>query len=100
MTRPIIPKRRLITDKDNLIEIVAWRVPKSRFYPEGIKYSFTFVHDDKRMIAFDNFNNEGHHKHFLDKKEEYNFKSLEDTADQFFTLVEKFEKDDEGDEND
>ena len=101
MAQPIIPKRRLITEKNNFIEIVAWRVPKSKSYPEGVKYSFTFVHEDKRIIAFDNFNNEGHHKHYLDKKEKFHFKSLEDTADQFFALVEKFEEmDGKGDEND
>ena len=55
------------TGKNNFIEMVAWKIPKSKFYPEGIKYSFTFVHDDKRAIAFDNFNNEGHHKHHLNK---------------------------------
>ena len=92
MAKAIIPKRRLVTEKSNLIEIVAWKVPKSKFYPEGIKYSFTFVHDNKRTIAFDNFNNEGHHKHYLSKKESYKFESLEETANQFFILVEKFEK--------
>ena len=92
MTKPIIPKRRLITGKSNLIEIVAWKVPKSKFYPEGIKYSFTFIHNNKRAIAFDNFNNEGHHKHYLNKKEPYKFKALEDTSNQFFNLVEEFEK--------
>ncbi|MEK6949569.1 MAG: DUF6516 family protein [Nanoarchaeota archaeon] len=91
MAEPIIPKRRIITEKDNLIEIVAWKVPKSKFYPEGIKYSFTFVHEDKRAVAFDNFNNEGHHKHYFGKKETYKFKSLDETSDKFFRLVEKFE---------
>ena len=92
MAEPIIPKRRIATEKDSLIEIVAWKIPKSNFYPEGIKYSFTFVHNNKRTIAFDNFNNEGHHKHYLDKKEPYKFKSLDETSDQFFKLVEEFEK--------
>ena len=93
MAKAIIPKRRLITEKDNLIEIVAWRVPKSKFNPESVKYSFIFVHENKRIIAFDNFNNEGHHKHYLNKKEPCKFKSLEETANQFFALVEEFEKD-------
>lgn len=92
MAEPIIPKRRITTEEDNLIEIVAWKIPKSKFYPEGIKYSFTFVHENKRKIAFDNFNNEGHHKHYFDKKEHYKFKSLDETSSQFFKLVEKFEK--------
>ena len=91
MAEDIIPKRRIITEKNNFIEIVAWRVPKSGNYPEGIKYSFAFVHKNKRIIAFDNFNNEGHHKHYFDNKEEYRFKSLEETASQFFKLIEEFE---------
>lgn len=94
MAKAIIPKRRLVTEKNNLIEIVAWKVPKSKFYPESIKYSFTFVHQGKRTISFDNFNNEGHHKHYLDKKEPYKFKSLEDISNQFFKLVEEFEQGD------
>lgn len=92
MVKPIIPKRRLITGKNNFIEVVAWKIPKSKFYPEGVKYSFTFVHDNKRMIGSDNFNNEGHHKHYLNKKESCRFKSLEETANQFFKLVEEFEE--------
>lgn len=92
MTKPIIPKRRAVTEKNNFVEIVAWKVPKSKSYPEGIKYSFTFIYKSKRAIAFDNFNNEGHHKHFLKKKEPFEFKSLEDTANHFFALVDEFEK--------
>lgn len=99
MAEHIIPKRRLITEKNNLIEIVAWKVSKSKFYPEGIKYSFVFVHENKRAIAFDNFNNEGHHKHYSNKKEPYKFNGLEDASKQFFKLVEEFEKN-TGDKND
>lgn len=91
MAEAIIPKRRLITEENNLIEIAAWKVPKSKFYPEGIKYSFTFIHKNKRTIAFDNYNNEGHHKHYFNKKEPYKFKNLEETANQFFKLAEEFE---------
>ncbi len=92
MTKAVMPKKRLITEKGNFIEIVAWKIPKSKHYSEGLKYSFTFVHENKRAIAFDNFNNEGHHKHYSNKKESYRFKSLEETSNQFFKLVEEFEK--------
>ncbi len=98
MAEAVIPKRRLVTEKSNLVEIAAWRVPKSKFYPEGIKYSFTFVHEGKRTIAFDNYNNEGHNKHYLTKKEAYSFKSLEETSNKFFGLVKQFEA--KGDKND
>jgi hypothetical protein len=98
MAKAAIPKRRLVTEKGNFVEIAAWKVPKSRFYPEGITYSFTFICENKRTIAFDNYNNEGHHKHHSNKKEFCRFKGLEETSNQFFRLVEKFER--RGDEND
>ena len=99
MGEAIIPKRRIVTPKGNLIEVVAWKVPKSKFYPEGMKYSFVLVHKEKRAIAFDNFNNEGHHRHSADKKGPYAFESLEKTAVQFFMLAKKFESK-QGDEHD
>lgn len=67
-------------------------MPKSEHYPKGIKYSFSFIHKNKRTIALDNFSKEGHHKHHFDAKEPYKFESLEKTLNQFFELVEKFEK--------
>lgn len=97
MVKSIIPKRRIVTEKGNLIEIVAWRVPKSKFYTQGIKYSFTFIHENKRLIAFDNYNNEGHHKHYNNTKETNRFQGLEETFNQFIKLVEEFEKTNKGD---
>ncbi len=91
MAEAVMPKRRLVTEKGNLVEIAAWKVPKSEFYPEGIKYSFAFVHKDKRVIAFDNYNNEGHYRHYFNKKEACSFKSLEETSNKFFRLIEQFE---------
>ena len=91
MVKAIIPRRRMITKRNNLIEIVAWRVPKSSGYPEGVKYSFAFIHRNRRTIAFDNFNNEGHHKHDRSKKVPFAFESLEKTAEEFFRAVQEFE---------
>ncbi|MBW2975700.1 hypothetical protein KY366_08330 [Candidatus Woesearchaeota archaeon] len=71
---------------------MAWKVPKSGNYPEGVKYSFVFVFNEKRAIAYDNFNNEGHHKHHLGKKIPYKFISLIETRKMFIRDVEKFEK--------
>lgn len=91
MVEAIIPRRRIVTENNNIIQIVAWVVPKSRYYPEGVKYSFVFIHENKRVIGFDNFQSEGHHKHYLGKKEPYIFKSLGETEEQFFNLVEEYE---------
>lgn len=92
MAEPIIPKKRFITEKDNLIEFVAWKVPQSENYQEGVKYSFAFVFNGKRLIAYDNFNNEGHHKHYFGKKIPYKFVNLIETRKGFMKDVEEFEK--------
>ena len=92
MAEPIIPKKRFITNKNNIIEFVAWRVPKSEHYPEGLKYSFVFIINGKRTIAYDNFNNERHHRHYLGKKELYKFVSLIETRKAFMKDVEVFER--------
>jgi len=92
MAKPIINKRREVTAKGNIIVIVAWRVEKTKFCPEGIKYSFAFLHNNYRLIAFDNFNNEGHHKHYLGNKENINFISLKKIAEDFYKLIEKYER--------
>ena len=65
MAEVIIPRRRFATKRNNLVEMVAWRVPESNHYPEGIKYSFVFIQNNKRLIAFDNYAKEGHHMRII-----------------------------------
>ncbi|MAG08230.1 hypothetical protein CMO89_02055 [Candidatus Woesearchaeota archaeon] len=92
---PIIEPNREVTEKGNIIAFSAWEVPVSKFYPEGVKYSLVLICDNKRVIGFDNYNNEGHHKHYLKEnvlvKEKLKFKSLEDTINRFLEEVDRFE---------
>ncbi|MBN2458381.1 hypothetical protein JXB31_04600 [Candidatus Woesearchaeota archaeon] len=91
MAEERIIKKRIITTKGNLIEVTAWKVPKSLSYPEGIKYSYNLISDGKRIIAIDNYNNEGHHVHIFAKKIPYIFRSIERLDEDFFRLVDGFE---------
>jgi len=93
MTKPIIPRKREITEKGNLIEEVAWRVPKSVLYPEGVKYAFTLIGNNQRVIAFDNYNNESHHIHIHNCKIPFKFKSLKKVRARFKALVKVYEDD-------
>ncbi|MDP7141574.1 MAG: DUF6516 family protein [Candidatus Woesearchaeota archaeon] len=92
---PIIEPNRKVTEKGNIIAFSAWEVPISESYPEGVKYSLVLICNNKRIIGFDNFNNEGHHRHYLKEnvlvKEELEFKNLEDTINKFLEEVNKFE---------
>ena len=50
------------------------------------------IFNKKRVIAYDNFNNEGHHKHHFGEKKRYKFISLTETRKAFMKDVEEFEK--------
>ena len=40
-----------------------WKVPKSKDFPDGVKYSFVYIHNGKRVLGYDNERGKGHHKH-------------------------------------
>lgn len=95
MSEPLILKQTKLTKKGNIISIVAWKVPKSKDYIEGINYAFALIHNNKRVIGYDNNTNEGHHRHYTEGnkeiKEPIKFKSLKDVYQRFVKEVEKFE---------
>ena len=91
MAKPLIPKQTRLTKKGNIISIVAWEVPKSKDYPEGINYAFALIHKNKRVLGYDNNTSEGHHRHYKSKKEPIEFKSLENIYNQFVKEIMKFE---------
>ena len=93
MTNAIIPRKREVTQKRNFIEKVAWRVPVSTSYPEGIKYSLALIEDGKRILAIDNFKQEGHHIHIYTLKVKYMFHNISWTEKIFYILVQAIEND-------
>ena len=97
MAKEIIPKQRRLTEKGNIISIVAWSVPKSKEYPEGINYSFQLIHKNKRVLGYDNSTFEGHHRHFLKDnklvKEKIKFRSLKNIYKKFIKEVKEFKGD-------
>ena len=93
---PIIEPTRELTDKGNLIHMVAWSVEKSKNHPEGIKYSFALISQGKRVIGYDYNPAEGHHRHYLKEgkliSENYKFKNMDKIFVKFYKDVEKYEK--------
>lgn len=77
------------TEEGDIIESNIWRVRKSLNYPEGIKYSFVYIHKDTRLIGFDNHEGKGHHKHLYDKETKQEFTHLSEIKNLFRTEVMK-----------
>ena len=57
---------RIVTGRGDIICFKVWDVPKSNYYPEGKKFSFVFIHQNRRILGYDNSENKGCHKHYID----------------------------------
>jgi hypothetical protein len=73
--------KRIITGKEDIIVIKIWHVRVSKYYPDGIKYSFVFIHNNKRYLGYDNAENKGCHKHYINLENGHDFEiNVDETA--------------------
>lgn len=73
---------------DRYVEIVAWRVPPSDRYPEGVKYAMQYGNAaGETIIRYDNVPDHPgaarHHKHTRDGVEDVDFTGLRPLLDRF-----------------
>jgi hypothetical protein len=76
----VVFKGKITLDSGLLKEYVMWRIPKTKAYPEGMKYRLALVDsaNQKLLVLFDNHYPKGHHVHRSDGSEvPYAFDSLE-----------------------
>jgi len=85
MSSELIFYEKRVFSERNIVEMKIWEVPKSKAFPEGVKYSFVFIHDNKRILGYDNEREKGHHKHYKGKEIPIKFKDPE-------TLLLNFQK--------
>lgn len=73
-----------------LIEYKAWKVPVSKDYPEGIKYSFYAVNEKEKriLVGYDNHQPKSHHRHWNGREEPYTFEGIEKLKKDFLKDVE------------
>lgn len=74
-------------------EAVAWSVPESEAFPEGVKYSFQYLGpDDEQVLRYDNANDAHgvgrHHRHHRDEVEGIEFEGLRSHYRRFLDEVE------------
>lgn len=74
-----------------IAELKVWQIPKSKSFPEGIKYSLFLVHKTtgQVLVGYDNHKPKGHHVHIDDAERPYTFKDVSSLIDDFWTTVEK-----------
>ncbi|MFB6100165.1 MAG: DUF6516 family protein [Candidatus Nanohalobium sp.] len=90
-------EREFTTSDGTKIEVLAWKVPESEKYPEGIKYKFQAYRpeDGETILRYDNHNRHAgsrHHKHVgEDKTEATEFDSLQELYTKFIEEVKRHE---------
>lgn len=57
----------------DIIEIRISEMEINKDYPEGVRYSFVYIRDGKRLIGYDNYHGKGHHRHVKEREEPYEF---------------------------
>ncbi len=61
----LIYKSKLILNSGLVEEIIFWKVPKSKYYPDGIKYRLILADPvwRKVLVLFSNHAPKSHHRH-------------------------------------
>jgi hypothetical protein len=98
----LIYKSKLILNSGLVEESVIWKVPTSKYFPEGVKYRLLLVDPvwKKILVLFDNHSPKGHHRHDSNGKEHnYRFISVKLLIEDFLELRAIAEKNNENNEN-
>ena len=60
-----------------IFEIVIWKIPVSKDYPDGIKYRAWVSENGETLFGFDNHKPKGPHLHIGDSEVEYVFRGMD-----------------------
>lgn len=73
-------------------EIKIWQVPVSEDKPHGLKYSFAYVVNDKRIVGYDNHERKGDHRHYKGREFPYKFEGLQKLWQDFRNDIKRFKE--------
>lgn len=77
MSSKLLFHEKRFEEDGSIIEIKIWEVPKSDSNLDGVRYSLYWVKEEKTLVGYDNHHPKGHHRHYGEKQESYNFTSIE-----------------------
>jgi len=77
------------TEAVAIAETKVWKVPKSKSYPDGIKYSLFLVlkESGEVIVGLDNHKPKGPHLHRHGKEQEYDYMGQDGVVDEFWDMV-------------
>jgi hypothetical protein len=77
------------TGQPAIVEMKIWRIPESKNYPQGRKYSLFLVVGGQVIVGFDNHKPKGPHIHLGDQELPYLYRGDESLIDDFLDLIKK-----------
>lgn len=66
-----------------------YEVPVSRFFPDGVKYSLSYIKNGKCVLRYDNEAAKGHHMHAEEKEVKIRFRGIRELRAEFQFQVKK-----------
>lgn len=75
--------------RQSIFEMVVWRIPKSRDYPEGMKYRAWLSEDGVTIFGFDNHKPKGPHLHVREMEVGYIFRGIDELVADIKAMIEK-----------
>lgn len=88
----VLLRREKYIDADgDLVELVLWQVPRSRAYPDGIRYRLAFQLAGTRQpaVLYDNHHPKGHHRHRGTVQLGYAFSTVDQLLKDFLADVQR-----------
>ncbi len=79
----VLLHEKVIKEDGDIIEVRILKVPADAAHPEGIRYTLVYIHQNRRVVGYDNFEQKGHHKHIENKEIPYQFEDVEKLVQDF-----------------
>lgn len=86
----LVLHEKVTDDLGNTVEMKIWQVPVSEDKPHGYKYSLVYIVGGERVVGYDNAEEKGDHRHFMEKESDYPFRSLRRLVRDFEADVESY----------
>lgn len=90
---PLLKEKRVLRnrqiDKFAVAELKIWKIPKTKHYPHGVKYSLFLVCEGEVIVGFDNHKPKGHHLHLGTAEYPYTYKDEKQLLNDFWDFAKK-----------
>lgn len=81
-----------VTDEQgDLFEAIIWKVPVSSKYSQGVRYRLAFIRSGESTpaVLYDNHHPKGHHRHYRQRTEPYEFLDVDRLLQDFRNDVQR-----------